>query len=1012
MKKWIFTLLFAAAIWGFSSVPAWAQYTLSGTVVSKTDNAPVEMATVRLFAYPPAEMPAPPAGMPAPPAGVPNMPAKMPDSILIQGAQTTYDGLFILNNIRPGKYKLYISSVGFNEIVHEVKMPNANLDLPTIRLTEQVQHLAEVSVQGKAAEMTVKGDTIEYNTAAYQVAENAMVEDLLKKMNGVTIDKEGKVTINGEEIKAVRVDGKKFFGNDVQTATKNIPAEMIDKIQVIDEKSDMAKLTGFEDDETERIINLSLKKNRKQGLFGNYSGALGADMVTANGHWFNYGDPAFGNTATERTKHFFTDDFRYNANLFTNILLGESQTTIIGSANNTNEIRSGRGRGPFGGQNAGITQSENLGINTNIDFTSKINKKDGKSSLILGGDASLAHSINDTRTQTNKESYSEEATYHNNDSTNKLSHAWNAQMRLELEYQIDSMNKLILRPNIGYTQSSSTSSNVYTYDRDSVLINDGYQNQENFSEDIKAGLRAIYNHKFMKPGRTLTLQGDVDFTNTKGKTDTYAWDNLRQVALVDQYTHSGNDALSYSLRASYVEPIYKKNHLLEVALSLSGKDRASHKNQYTMDSTTGTYFYDTIYSNQLENHLYTEQLEVNYRWLSEKIDLTAGARVLAQQTISRTYYGNLLARDTSYNKWNWSPNVNFKYKFGRKEFARIIYRGTSQQPSITQMEPVRNNSDAMNETVGNLSLQPAFNHNIRMMYSRFNQEKFSSIMTGLSTTITEDALTSNTIYDQFGKRYNQTVNAQIVPWNIGADFMSNTPFHNKMFQFHSRTAVSYNQRVSYILREQDADAIAEMIESGNMVLGDASKTGNFRMTSDLALRFTHKIADIGIKNTNVYSMTHNSLNKKNITHVGDWIVTGDVTFHLPKSWNIATDISYTSRYGYTGLTDVNEIVWNASIDKTWNNATLSLKVYDLLHDKKNIVQNVSENSVSYQKFNTLPTYCMLTFTYKLNRMGSLKAKGAAGFMQSMIEGGGMPGGRGGTPPPPPAGGTPPPMPPM
>ena len=162
------------------------------------------------------------------------------------------------------------------------------------------------------------------------------------------------------------------------------------------------------------------------------------------------------------------------------------------------------------------------------------------------------------------------------------------------------------------------------------------------------------------------------------------------------------------------------------------------------------------------------------------------------------------------------------------------------------------------------------------------------------------------------------------------------------------------------------------------------------MSSDLALRFTHQIVDIGIKNTNIYSLTHNSLNKKNISHIGDWIVTGDVTFHLPKAWNIATDISYTSRHGYEGLTDVNEVVWNASIDKSWNNATLTLKVYDLLHDKKNIVQTISENSVSYQKFNTLPTYAMLTFTYKLNRMGNLKAKGAAAWQQQMIENGHRP----------------------
>ena len=950
-----------------------AQKTLSGTILSKTDGQPVEMATVRLFAYDGA------------------------DSTLVQGAQTYYDGLFILSNIKEGKYRLLVSSVGFNEYSQWVEMKNADIDLPAIRLKEQVQHLAEVNVSGKAAEMTVKGDTIEYNTAAYQVSETATVEELLKKMNGVEVDKEGNVTINGEEIKGVRIDGKKFFGDDVQTATKNIPADMIEKIQVIDEKSDMAKLTGFEDDEGECIINLSLKKDRKKGVFGNYSGALGADMVTDNGGWFDYGNPAYGTTDAARMSHFIENDARYNANIFTNLLLGESQTTIIGGANNTNEIRSRRGRGWFGGQNAGITASENLGVNTNIDLTSQLGDKanrqigDEKTSLLLGGDATINHSNNDTRTLSNKESYSADSiTYIDRDSTVKRTHSWDAQMRLEMEYQIDSMNKLILRPQINYTNSASTQDNDYVFRRDTTLINNGSQHQRSLQEEIGASMRAIYNHKFAKPGRTLTMRANVKFTNTSKRDSTKAVDKMTKSALVDQHTLSGNNALSYSLRTSFVEPIYGKNHFIETVLSLSGNNRSSVKNQYTMDPLLGEYRYDSVFSNELSNNMYTEQVELNYRWVSEKIDLTAGARVLATQTYSKTYYGGILARDTLYNRWNWSPNVRFRYKFGKKEFARIVYRGNVNQPTIQQMEPVRNNSDAMNETVGNLGLNPAFNHNIFAMYSRFNQDKFSSIMTGMHANITQDALVNNTIYDKTGKRYLQTVNAKMIPWNVGVNFMSNTPFYKKMFQFHSRTAVSYNQRVAYVLREREADEIAALIAANQLSLGDESKTGNFRMTSDLTLRFTHQLVDIGVKNTNIYSLTHNSLDPDNVSHIGDWIVTGDVTFHLPKAWNIATDVSYTSRHGYEGLTDVNELIWNFSIDKTWKSSTLTLKVYDLLNDKKNIVQTVNETSVSYQKFNTLPTYFMLTYTYKLNRMGGLKATGAAAWQQQMIENGGRP----------------------
>ena len=956
--------------------PLFAQHSVSGRVVSASDGSVLEMTTVRLFRY----------------AGT--------DSTLVQGAQTGLDGSFALHSIANGEYRLYVSNVGFRELSRAVRIKGADVALGTLRLEEDVQALQEVQVQGHAAEMTVKGDTIEYNTAAYKVGENAMVEDLLKKMNGVTVDSEGNVTVNGESITAVRIDGKKFFGNDVQSATKNIPAEMIEKVQVIDEKSDIAKLTGFDDDDGERIINLTLKKDRKRGVFGNYKGGLGADMVTANGGWFNYGSPEYGATPALRTRHFFEDDFRYNASLFTNILLGESQTTIIGGANNTNEVRMGRGRRGFGqSANSGITWSESLGVNTNIDLNSRINKRDGQTSLVFGGDGALNHSYNDTRSEQQKTEYAGETTYQSNQTSSKLSKAWDVNLRFELEYQIDTLNKLLIQPTLSYTGSSSASQQDYDYWQDSTLINEGTQSKVDSSREVSAGSKITYNHKFLRPGRSITLTGNYTYSDTRGFNQTLA----TGTNAVDQFTHSFNNSHSYSLKLSYVEPLYSTNHLLELVADAGGRNRASSKDQYTNDGSE--YVYDSTYSNQLSNNYYSEQLEVNYRWLTEKTDLTVGVRGLATQTHSVTYYGGILQRDTTVYAFNFAPTVNFKYKFGKKQFARINYRGTATQPTITQMEPVRNNSNAMNETVGNLALNPSFAHNLRFMYSSFNQDRFSSIMTGLRASLTQHALVNNSIYDETGKLYQQTVNADALPWSVGADLMYNTPFAQKLFQFNTRTSISYNQRVSYIQRGQTAAEIEAMIENNTFARGERSLTGNLRAAEDLSLRFTHSIVDVGVRGNVTYSRTQNSLTGNSTTNALDWSVTGDIQFHLPKSWNISADCGYTARYGYQ-LTDVNEVILNASIDKSWSNATLALNVYDILHQRKNIVQVVSDNSVSYAKYNTLPTYFMLTCTIKLNKMGNLKAKGAAGFMQEMIESGAEPGkGKpGGTPPmgPPPS----------
>ncbi len=950
------------------TVTASAQYVVTGKVVNATSGDPVELATVRLFQ----------------------------DTVMIQGTQADLDGTYYIQRVQEGQYRVVVSAIGYEEKSVSVEVSEKKggaakvVTVPTVRLQEMVQKLGEVDVKGKAAEMVVKGDTIEYNTAAYKVNENAMVEDLLKKMNGVEVDKEGNVTVNGEKITGVRIDGKKFFGDDVQSATKNVPAEMIEKIQVIDEKSETAKMTGFEDDETERIINLTLKENRKKGVFGNYNLGAGADMVTQNEGWFNYGDPAYGKTAGDRTRHFFEDDFRYTAGVFTNILAGESQTTVIGSANNTNDIRSGRGRGFFAGNNnSGITWSENIGVNTNIDLNKNLKKIDSETSMAFGGDGTLNHSYNTTTSAATKDSYSGDETYHNLDSTDKRNWAWDVQARLELEYQIDTLNKIIFQPRLNYTNKRSDGYSAYNYWRlsDSTQMSDGYQNRYSNSDEIGARLRVIYNHKFLRPGRSITLNGNVQFTGTKGKTNTYAYDNLGDSAKVDQYTNSGSDAVNMRLRASYVEPIYGKSHYLETTLMFATNLRESNKDQYDNDLATGVYTFSNDYSNRLSNRFYQEAVGLNYRFINNSLDLTAGAQFNPSQTRNLTYYGNTLHRDTTIYAWNWSPNVRLKYKLGKKEFARIFYRGTNTQPSITQMEPVRNNSDAMNETVGNIGLRPAFQHSIHGMYSKFEAEKFWSLMTGLHGTVTQDALVNNSIYDETGKLYQQTVNASGTPWDVSADLMFNTPFANKLMQFHTRTEIGFNQRLAYISREGTSSVIEKWIDQNTFGLGEESRTGNLRFSESLTLRMTHDIVDVGIVGSVRYSRTENNLTANSVTNVVDWTVTGDIQLHLPKSWNISADCGYTARYGYTGLTDVNEILLNASIDKTWNAATLSLKAFDILHQKKNIVQTIGENYVSYQKANTLPTYFLLTFTYKFNRMGDLKAKGMGGFMQEMIESG-------------------------
>lgn len=927
-----------------------ANQTITGKIVdSKTDSI-VEMVAVQLFSY------------------------SDKDSTMVAGAQSDMNGKFTLDNIQQGNYKLIISSLGYQTKSLSVRVKDKDINLGKVAIEEDAILLSEVEVHGKAVELTVKGDTLDYNASAFKTTENAMVEDLLKKMPGVEISSDGSVTVNGEQIKAIRVDGKKFFGDDVQSATKNIPANMIDRVQVIDQQSEMAKLTGFEDDDTERIINLTLKQEKKRGLFGNINGGLGADLIAENNKWLGYHQDS--RTPAEDTRAFFSDEFRYNTGVFLNILSGETQTTIIGSANNTNEMRTGKGFGGGNSSNSGITRSENIGANVSAEINDD---------LELGGNAAFAHSDNITLTISKQETYANEATYNNTDSTMGETKNYNSNLRFEIEHKIDSTNKLIFQPTVSYTNQTTINSDIYNYSttQNDTTITTSSGNQANIeqSSQIQGSLRVTYSHSFDKKGRKLTMRANASLNNTTGNEhDKYNKQTIDTTEIVDQKIRTTNNNYSYSLRTSFVEPLFNNTNFLEIALNLSGSYRQSDKTQHALNSQSGLYdILDSAYSSNFTNQFFSEALELNYQYKQEKYNITAGIKVNPSQTLVEQKYLSGNNFDTLLNVWNFAPSFSFKYKFGKKQFARIQYRGTTSQPSVSQMQPSINNSNSMSVRVGNLNLNPAFQHTLRLMFSKYNQDKMSSITAGIRANLTKDALVNNAVYDKTGKTYRQTVNATALPWSIGGDLMYSTPFANNWLTFNSRTSVNYNTQIAYIAQG------LEQIDIYHLPLGTLSQTNNFKAQEDLSFRLTHDIADAGLKLTGAYSRT-NSTTNNSITNVGNWSATADLTFHLPKSWNIATDFGYTGRYGYN-LSDINEMIWNISIDKSVLNGAgiIQLKVYDLLNQKKNIIETVGENYVKYAKYNTLPTYFIISFTYKINKMGDLQAKGRAKNMIDEIE---------------------------
>ncbi len=894
------------------NITSFAQHTIQSSIFDSKNSLPIEMATVRLLRF--------------------------TDSTMVQGCQTDIKGSFKLSKIKSGNYVLKISTVGYEDYIRNINVDNKDVILKNIQLKENVQLLNEIQVTGTAAQMVVKGDTLEYNATAFKTAENAVVEDLLKRLPGVEISAEGKITVNGQEIKKIRVDGKKFFNDDMEMTTKNLPAEMIDKIQVLEQKSDMAKLTGIEDDETERIINFTTKANRKKGIFGNVTAGGGLD--------------------TDK-------EFRYDGNAFVNILNGEAQTAITAGGNNLNNTRSSRGRFGGGGTNSGITTSQNLGLNNNTIINSK---------LKIGGDGSFNHSENDVQTLSEKESYLRGLKYNNTDSINSLNNSYSSNMRLELEWKPDSLNTFIFQPDMSYSKSFSNSNRQYLYLIDSIPTSWGNTSNIGESSGINGGLNIIYNRKFTKPGRTFTANVGAGFTNSINesfnKSNKYY---LNNTTIIDQTTFNTTNKFNYNIKLSFVEPLWNIRNLLETSVSLRNTTTNSVKDQYKKDSLGNYTQFDSIYSNTFENIFYRETIELNYRHNEKNYYYTLGARGEPSQTNNIRYYANGETRPISYGVFNFAPSGRFQYNFSKKKFARIDYSGRTSQPSINQMQPVKNNSNPMNETVGNPNLNPSFNHSFRMFYSSFNDKTFSSFSTRFSAEATRDALVSNSIYDITGKQYNQTVNAKDIPYNFSGNLMFNTPIIQKRLHFNTSTSGSYDMRYGYSskgLNSEDINVIN--LQMSDLSVTRLSSTRRYNAYQQLSLTFTHDVVEIGASGIVRYSNTLNNLNPT-IAETWDWTGRGNVVIHMPYNFNFTSDLNYTTRQGYSNF-DLNELIWNASIDKTIfkNKGVLSLKWNDILQQQLNIRQSIGDNFIQYSKYNTLTSYFMLSFLYKINQFKGSK----------------------------------------
>jgi hypothetical protein len=870
------------------------------------------------------------------------------DSTFISGTTTDENGIFKFNLTKEGNVLVLISSVGFHSLYQSIiiNSEKTNYNLGEILLMESSVLLAEASVVAQRREMVVKDDTTEYDASAFKLKENAVVEDLLKRLPGITIDEDGKILVNGKEVKKVMVDGQDFFRSNPNLSVKNIPAEIMEKLQVIEDKSELAKLTGIDDGEENIVINISIHKDKKRGWLVSNNLGVGKEFA--------------GNEENLT---------RYSVNSFAARLYQDTQLGIVLNGNNINGMTIGGSGSTSGSGKPGLNSSFSTGIN----FSS--GKESKKSPWILNGDLSYGQNESVLDRTSIRQYYLQDSTSYQTDTTLQFTRMKEIRFSAKIEnrsidrwifsFSPSASYNITYRDNAGKSLLQAGNAN-----RDSVNSNNYTSNSATPNFNMR-GLFTV-SHNFIKKGRRLSINLDTQYGSNTGEGETnaeyYYYRRKPESRKVDrdQQWETNSNYFNNRFYASYIEPIAEK-HSLQFVYWIRANNLENIKNNFKQDTITGEYsILDLPYSKSLDNLTLTQQLGISYRGVLSKLSYVFGLDFNPSFIRSRSFIQNGASSGTDSTityfpglyTYNFAPVSYMTYNMGKGKNIRFDYRGRSESPSVTQLDPSRDETNPTNIRVGNPDLLPRFTHWSRLRYTDNNRENQQSIHVNIDGNYILNDIVSFTDYDgETGIKTTSPVN-QSGSWNLNGLFMYNRPI-SKLFQFSNYTQSGIRNNIGF-------STVNSSVGSQQNIATTTTLNQELGLTFKWNWIYLMTKATYRISNT-TYS-TENMLSKQLSTLGG--FLTAQLT--LPKSWSVSSEINYRLLTGFSEAYNQQELLWNAEISKNFlkNNAgTLTLVFNDILRQQLSVSQIISSNYVEDRQFNTLKSFVMLAFSYKFNTMG-------------------------------------------
>lgn len=873
------------------------------------------------------------------------------DSIMHAFGLSGPDGRFTVKRVTPGDYILQITYLGYQTYHQELNVPadQPKMAVEKILLAPSNTLLDAVDISADQVPLRIRKDTIEYNAGAFQTQPGSVVEDLLRKLPGVEVDRNGNIKAQGEAVQNVLVEGKEFFGNDPKIATKNLPADVVDKVQVFDKKSDMAEFTGIEDGRDQKTINLKLKEDKKQGYFGNISGGYGTENRYEgkfNVNRFNkkMQFSVIGAANNNNQQAFSFEDYISIMGGLSNFMTGGGG----GSGRVRLEITPESGIPLPGNTDRGFTDTQAGGMNLNYEFTPKTE---------LNANYFFNRIQNDLDRTVTRQNVLGADNFNSLEHELRNSQNINHRLNLTLRHKLDSFQNIIARARFSYNNAGLFSNlNSTTFNTDGAPQNNSLRIFDSDGQNLRGDAGLVYRRRLGRKGRAFVADlsyrtGDDSRKARLSADNTFYRAGQDTTTSVRQRQQYADEPENYGASLSYTEPIGKRQ-FLELQASRQQYTNRTSKDFYDLVETpTPGEVFNPLLSNRFRRGYRYDRAGLNYMRNRKKYNLTIGAAV-QNSVLDGTLAGS--EDKLSRNFTRILPAAFYNYEPGIGRNFSVEYSTSLREPSLEQLQPVVDNSDPLNVYVGNPGLKPEYAHELNLNLMRFDQFTMTTFFASLGATYVDDRITNAATVDSLFRRSIQPVNvARDITLNGYVNF--GRPIKIIKSNFNINLSSTYNRGILFVNDlENNTDRWQHSVEFNI----DNRKKEKLDISAGTRLSF----------NSTRYSVSK-SLNQRYLTQR----YFADVTVFPTKQWAIGSGIDYAV-YSAEAFGEQQSVpLWRAQITRYIlknRRGQIKLAAYDLLNRNVGINRSSQFNYIEEERIVSLGRYVMLTFAYSLSGFGS------------------------------------------